>query len=413
LVHSGVPGESFTDNRLEEDITDLTNSANRKLNLDGPPIDSGTLLSEIVVRDGNNYIPAFELGEFSLTFRKGGDTGKSYTQKMDITATTRVNDLLVFMEQATGIARSNSSNELPSSLNKIPGETGMLPAGVSLIDGAIRVVSNNGAINGVTIPTSGLKVTNNGGVMNPALSFSRLQSGNGTTAATEFLAYDTLGIPLQVRVSVVMESQDQNSTVYRWYAESPDNDPVEGFNTHAGTGRIELDGEGRLKQVSNSTVSIGRANSPADHPLTFELNWDIVSGLASDRATVTAASQDGAGAGTLSSFTINRDGSITGVFSNGSLRPLGQIMLGVFSNQGGLIQRGENMYANGLNAGLALRKPGDGSGGELIAGALELSNVDIGRNLIDLGLASTLYRGNSRVISTTQQLLDELLNLRR
>ena len=152
---------------------------------------------------------------------------------------------------------------------------------------------------------------------------------------------------------------------------------------------------------------------PADSPLSFELNWDIISGLAADRAVITAASQDGAAAGTLSSFTINRDGSIKGVFSNGSSRPLGQVMLAVFSNQEGLVQRGENMYGPSVNAGIALRRPGDGSGGELIAGALELSNVDIGRNLIDLGMASTLYRGNSRVISTTQQLLDELLNLRR
>lgn len=413
LVHSGVAGESYTDNRLESDISNLSNSANRKLNLDGPPIDSGTLLSEIVVREGNNYLTAFEMGELSLTLRKGGDAGKSYSRTMEIDTTTRVSDLMLFMEQAAGIVRPSSTNGIPQSQNKIAGESGMISAGVNIVNGAIRIVSNNGTINGISIPSTGMRVTNNNGVSELGLGFSNLQKPNGTTAATEFVAYDSLGIPLQVRISVVMESQDRNSTIYRWYADSPDNDPVSGDNTHVGTGLIELDGVGRLKNVTNNTVTIGRASVPADHPLSFDLNWDIVSGLASDNAVVTAASQDGAGAGTLTSFTMNRDGSITGVFSNGSSRPLGQVMLAVFSNQEGLLQRGENLYGHGVNAGIALRRPGDGSGGELIAGALELSNVDIGRNLIDLGLASTLYRGNSRVISTTQQLLDELLNLRR
>lgn len=413
LVHSGAPGLTFTDNRGDEAISDLSNPANRALNFSGPPVDTGTLLTEVVVLDGNNYVPAFELGEFSLTLRKGGDAGKSFTRSMQITAGTRVSDLMQFIEDSAGIVRPNTSNGIPTSLSRLAGEPANLTAGVTLVDGALRVVSNNGGINSVTIPPTGLRITNADGIRELGLNFATRQRATGTTAATEFVAYDSLGIPLQVRVSVVMESQSRDSTVYRWYADSPDNDPTSGNSTHVGTGLIELDGMGRLKTVSNTTVTIGRANVPADHPLSFDLNWDIISGLASDRAVVTASSQDGAGAGTLTSFAINRDGSLTGVFSNGSSRLLGQVMLAVFSNQQGLIQRGENLYSHGVNAGIALRRPGDGSGGELIAGALELSNVDIGRNLIDLGLASTLYRGNSRVISTTQQLLDELLNLRR
>lgn len=413
LVHSGLPGQSFTDSRPELEIEDLTNPDNRVLNINGPPIDSGTLLSQVVVRDGNAYRNAFEIGELSLTLRKGGDAGGTYTRNFDITAETRVSDLLLFMEQSAGIIRPGASNGIQQSVNRIPGESGMLTAGVSIVDGAIRMVSNNGPINGVSINPNAMRVQTATGVRELSLTFNELQEPEGTTAATDFVVYDSLGIPLQVRVSVAMESQSRDSTVYRWYADSPDNDPASGFSTHVGTGTIELDGMGRLKSVSNNTVTIGRASVPASNPLMFDLDWEVISGLAADFATVTASSQDGAGAGTLSSFNINRDGSITGVFSNGSSRNLGQVMLAVFSNQQGLVQRGENLYGHGVNAGIALRRPGDGSGGDLIAGALELSNVDIGRNLIDLGLASTLYRGNSRVISTTQQLLDELLNLRR
>jgi flagellar hook protein FlgE len=95
-------------------------------------------------------------------------------------------------------------------------------------------------------------------------------------------------------------------------------------------------------------------------------------------------------------------------------RDLGQIRLARFTNNNGLQQSGQNLFAQGVNSGLAIEEdPGQNGAGSIIAGALELSNTDIGKNLIDLVLASTQYRGNARVITTSQQLLDELLNLRR
>jgi len=412
-VTSGSVGDNFTDAVPDATITNLTLPGNRVLDKNGPPVDVATLLSEILIRNGNEYVPAFELGPLTLQLRKGGDAGHVLSKTLQISDQTRFSDLMLFMEQATGIVRPNSENGVPLSLNKISGETGSLTAGVSIVNGALRIVSNNGSINSININASGLTVEGPNGPRPTGLNFSQLQSATGTTAATDFVVYDSLGIPLQVRVSVAMESQDSNATVYRWFADSPDHDASSGHATHVGTGLIKLDGQGRLQEVTNTEIAIGRANMPADHPLSFNLNWEAISGLAADFATVTATKQDGHGPGTLTSFSVNRDGSITGVFSNGTSHLLGQIMVAVFANQQGLIQRGQNLYAPGVNAGMALRRPGDGNAGELIAGALELSNVDIGRNLIDLGLASTLYRGNSRVISTTQQLLDELLNLRR
>ncbi len=84
-----------------------------------------------------------------------------------------------------------------------------------------------------------------------------------------------------------------------------------------------------------------------------------------------------------------------------------------FNNPGGLQQVGDNLFATGVNSGEPLRNiPGSSGIGSLTSGAVELSNTDIGQNLIDLILASTQYRGGTRVITSAQQLLDELLNLR-
>ena len=118
--------------------------------------------------------------------------------------------------------------------------------------------------------------------------------------------------------------------------------------------------------------------------------------------------------GKLSSFVIGEDGRVRGIFTNGQTRDLAQIQLALFANPAGLQQRGQNLYSGGVNSGLPIKaNPGDQGTGSLIAGAVELSNTDIGQNLIDLILASTAYRGNTRVIDASQRLLDELLNLRR
>jgi flagellar hook protein FlgE len=85
-----------------------------------------------------------------------------------------------------------------------------------------------------------------------------------------------------------------------------------------------------------------------------------------------------------------------------------------FSNNSGLAQVGESLFNVGVNSGdPILGSPGEQGIGRLTAGAVELSNTDIGQNLIQLILASTQYRGGARVITATQELLDELLALQR
>jgi len=181
-----------------------------------------------------------------------------------------------------------------------------------------------------------------------------------------------------------------------------------------GTGLITFDGEGNVINVSEATVSIDRRDVSSASPLEFELDFSELSGLATAESTLAAARQDGSPPGNLSSFIIGEDGTLRGVFSNGVTRDLGQIRLARFANPTGLERKGENLFGAGVNSGLPIEgNPGQQGIGRIIAGAVELSNTDIGGNLIDLILASTQYRSNARVIDSAQRLLDELLNLRR
>jgi flagellar hook protein FlgE len=232
--------------------------------------------------------------------------------------------------------------------------------------------------------------------------------------------YDSLGTPISVRITTVVESKSDTQTTYRWFATSGDNEPSTGVDTAIGTGTIIFNETGAIQSSPLAPLSILRNLSASDSPLNIELDFSGVSGVdARDGTrqpitTMTMTRQDGFPPGTLSSFSITESGLINGTFSNGAVRPLGQIRMARFANNGGLLQVGENMFAQGVNSGEAVMgDPGESGIGTLTAGALELSNTDIGQNLIELILASTQYRGGARVITTAQQLLDELLTLRR
>ena len=176
-----------------------------------------------------------------------------------------------------------------------------------------------------------------------------------------------------MRVTVDMESYSTaNSTTYRWIADSPDNQPATGSSINVGTGLITFDGQGNVVSVDNSTVSIGRNQVSSVSPLQFKLDFSQLSGLAANSSTLAVARQDGSSAGTLSSTcSISVPNSaISGVFSNGISRTLGQVELARFANPTGLVQQGSNLFAAGSNSGLPVKgTPGQQGIGTITAGA--------------------------------------------
>lgn len=415
LVGEVAPGEDFTDNRSDAAISDLNTLGNQTIDLDGPKLDSNTLLVNVLKRDDLDYEQLFQIGTLEFTARKGERS--LATKSFEITATSTMQDLMDFMQDAVGIqtALNDPQHPIPGSVNNIPGETTLLSPGIVIRDGQLRLVSNNGVDNEVQIDISSFRITTpTGEVVTPNAGFGTIQQPKGQSTVSDFVVYDTLGIPLNIRVTAVLESVTDSATVYRWYADASQNSPTTGAEISVGTGLVTFDGKGSFVNATNDRVTVQRRNIPSSDPLEFALDFSQVSGLAQENSSLAAARQDGSSAGTLSSFIIGEDGTIRGVFSSGVTRDLGQIRLARFANPTGLEQKGQNMYSQGVNSGLPVEgNPGDDGTGKIIAGAVELSNTDIGKNLIDLVLATTQYRGNARVITTAQQLLDELLNLRR
>ena len=417
-IPNNLASQTFTDA-----ASDTTIQANPQVDLDGPRINTSTLLTDVLRRDGSVYDQVFQLGTLKFAGRKGGSlVDPNSPPQLQITATTTVLDLLTFMSDALGIQTPPG----PDPLNPIPSDsvTGGSPGATVTSEGIIRLVSNNGIKNAVEISLSAFTLIPTGSTTPEVvtLPFSETQAAKGQSAVADVVVFDSLGIPLNVRITAVLESVTGTETTYRWFADSGDNDPVTGVGIAVGTGLIRFDGKGELIGSTNSTVSVDRANVPSAKPLEFSLDFSTLKGLglgsdssgAAKPPDLSVSRQDGFRPGKLTSFIIGEDGVIRGVFDNGTQRDLGQIRLARFANSRGLSQRGQNLFSEGVNSGLpVIGNPSEQGIGQIIAGAVELSNTDIGQNLIDLITASTMYRGNARVITAAQQLLDELLNIRR
>ncbi|MEM8944645.1 MAG: flagellar hook-basal body complex protein [Planctomycetota bacterium] len=384
------------------------------LDFNGPVAAASTLLTDLVVRTGDVYENPFS-GVGTLAFSGIRDGIDLDEKTLDVTATTNVLDLLNFVRDTLGIATASQSGD---AFPNPPGG-----GNVELINGQIRITSNSGEENAIDIPLTAFQFTPSGDTISDSvtLNFSSIQQAQGPGTSTEFIAYDSLGLPITVRLTTVLETRDNNSTTYRWFATSADSEPVNGVSTVVGDGILTFDSNGDL-DASNpvSRISVLRNDTASESPLEITLDFSTIKALGETDArgnavsTLNVTNQDGFPPGVLTDFIITEDGIIQGQFSNGTQRNVGQIVLARFANNSGLQQVGDSLFNQGVNSGEAIKGvPGSEGIGTLSAGAVELSNTDIGQNLIELILASTQYRGGARVITATQELLDELLALSR
>jgi len=125
-------------------------------------------------------------------------------------------------------------------------------------------------------------------------------------------------------------------------------------------------------------------------------------------------SQDGLPRGSLQSFAIDRDGTVVGQFSNGMFRTIARIALARFANPAGLNKLGNNLYAPSINSGdAAILQAQTGDNGKVTSGYLEMSNVDLATEFANLIVTQRGFTANSRVITTSDEMLQDVLTLKR
>ena len=281
--------------------------------------------------------------------------------------------------------------------------------------GQLVITGNEGTVQDLALETADFVINTPGAGSGQPLVLQKSGSANGESVRTSFVVYDSLGTPLTIDLTFTLQQTSASGgTTWQFVAESNDNDAVSRL---IGLGEVTFDATGRFTNATNQSFSITRTNgavSPLTVNMDFNSGTDAVSSLTDSASNLAAVFQDGSPIGTLSNFSIGEDGRISGSFTNGLTRTIGLVALAKFSNPEGLVDAGDNLFRTGPNSGTPLvAKPRDFGTGRLVGGALELSNVDLSQEFINMILASTGYSAASRVITTTDELINQLLVLGR
>ncbi|WP_263732625.1 flagellar hook protein FlgE [Cellulomonas sp. SG140] len=265
----------------------------------------------------------------------------------------------------------------------LPGE-GALVQGWAATNG---VIDTNGPLTDLKVPA--------GTLMAAVASSQATYTGNldsaaatGTTITRAIGVFDSTGNERQLNLTFTKAAGG-------WSMSATD-----GTSTNA-YGPVTFDASGAL--TSPGTFAVGGVTVDISKLTGF-------AGL----DTVAASTQNGQAAGTLQSFSLGSDGTITGAFSNGLKQVIGRIALASFTNPAGLEKAGGSLFTTTVNSGNPqLGAAGTGGRGTLAGGALEMSNVDLSSEFTNLIVAQRGFQANSRVITTSDEVLQELVNLKR
>lgn len=179
--------------------------------------------------------------------------------------------------------------------------------------------------------------------------------------------------------------------------------------------------EGEIILQSSFTVPEANADENGNpYRQTFSINLGTIGSMkntitqSASKSTTKAYSQDGYTLGYLDNFKIDSSGTITGVYSNGTNRVIGQLALATFANDRGLEKAGNNTYVETNNSGQAnVGESGIAGKGSLLAGALEMSNVDLSEQMTDMIVTQRGFQSNAKTIQTADTLLETVLSLKR
>jgi flagellar hook protein FlgE len=184
--------------------------------------------------------------------------------------------------------------------------------------------------------------------------------------------------------------------------------------TVSGTGTLTFDPtNGTLSAGSPGTITVSPGAATGIAPFDVNMDFSAFSQLSTD-TQVQAANQNGYSPGSLQSFTVGADGVVTGIYTNGLTRSLGQIAMAVFTNPNGLERIGNNQWRESENSGIpAIGTPRTGGRGIINSGFLEQSNVDIGTEFTDMIVTQRGFQANTRVVTTVDEMLQDLINIKR
>ncbi|MEW6652367.1 MAG: flagellar hook protein FlgE [Bacteroidota bacterium] len=283
---------------------------------------------------------------------------------------------------------------------------------------AASIALYNGVNNRVNIPSSEIQFTFDSTIVTQNASTSTLSASADNNRVPNVVSgsvtvYDSLGSAHQVTMKYTKIGENQWTFVAS----------VPGTSTYNGQpsiqrGQITFNPDGTLDpaNISPNNPEFSFKPTGANEVIMKLAFGSGFSGVTQTSASsvISALSQDGSPASTLSNLNIDQYGNIVGIFSNGSSQTLAQIMCATFTNLNGLTSSGDNMYVAYANSGEPIVKGlGEDSNTTVQSGALEQSNVDLSEEFTRMIVSQRGFQANARVITTADTLLQEITNLIR
>lgn len=216
--------------------------------------------------------------------------------------------------------------------------------------------------------------------------------------------YDSQGNAHDINVYFV-----KSATANTWNVYTQDSSVAGSAVSAAHT--MTFDPNGNLIGGDTLNITTGVINGAT--PATFDLSFAKSMQQNTGTTSIVDITQNGYKPGDLVSYTINNDGTVVGNYSNEQKQLLGQIVLANFANAEGLESKGDNVWEATNASGVALLgTAGTGNFGSMTKGALESSNVDLSKELVNMIVAQRNYQSNAQTIKTQDQILNTLVNLR-
>ena len=299
-----------------------------------------------------------------------------------------------------GMFEFDGTGTLTSKLNGLP-VLGYLP------DATGNISSNTTQLKKIQITEDVRSIT-------PQATTEVVLSGNISSALNDgesvvriATVYDANGDTHRVLITFTKTGLNN----WSWTARLETDDPSES----RGDGTIEFNDNGTISAGHTGTVTIPAGALPLveSTDLVFTLDFNGVRQFA-DETSVAVLRQDGLPKGELDGISIDRSGTLIGSYSNGLIKELGRIALARFENPPGLLKVGDTMFAESVNSGDAVIGMANTSGlGAIMSNSLEMSNVDLSNEFTEMIITQRGFQANSRIITSTDEMLQELVNLKR
>ncbi len=265
---------------------------------------------------------------------------------------------------------------------------------------ATGVIDTNGVIGDIALPVS----TYVAPVVSDALTVSGnipKALANAGTVTSAITVYDALGTTATATATITKTGANAYTMSINGGAAV-----VVAFNAATGA----------LAGGQANPITVTGGNVPADNIANGQAYVVDITGLTeyASPSSFAVTNQDGQGVGALSTFTTTADGQLIGVYSNGVKQPIAQLAVANFNNPNALEKVGDTTYRNTVNSGVALIGEAMADGrGSIQGGTLEMSNVDLAGEFTNLIVAQRGFAANSRTLTATDEMLQELMNIKR